>query len=98
MVELLWWLDIQRVYAKSIGASFARPANDTEREALGPGLVAFPARSASPPEVLAPEGRAAAVEADHPSGVFSAPALSPAALWPETFPLLASPLWFSHGR
>ena len=41
MRQLRWWLGIQRVYALSIGKSFAAPMNDTR-----------PARSATPPEAV----------------------------------------------
>lgn len=91
--ELLHWLAIQRVYAKSIGASYARPANDTRPEARCPGLVSGPARSASPPEAVAAEPRSSADTTERASGVFSAAA--PVHLTPETFPLIA--VWVARG-
>jgi hypothetical protein len=42
MPELLWWLAIQRVYAKSIGASFAKPQNDTKPKRRKPEVPCCP--------------------------------------------------------
>lgn len=42
MPELLWWLGIQRVYAKSIGESFAKPQNDTKPKRRKPEVPCCP--------------------------------------------------------
>lgn len=35
LAEVVWWMAVQGVYARSIGASFAKPANDIGSVRLG---------------------------------------------------------------
>lgn len=50
LVDLIWWLRVQSVYARSINCSFAAPMNDTRNDVPVP----FPARTSSTRAVLVP--------------------------------------------
>lgn len=53
LADLIWWLRVQSVYARSINCSFAAPMNDTRNDTrLEP--VPLPARTSSTHAVLVP--------------------------------------------